>query len=610
MRQWHAMLNNGLFVSAASTLFRTWSFACAIATTFTIAAYAEPTSERDRSPVDLALTPNESHLVTANQSADTLSLVNLATAKVVDEVPAGVRPSNVVVAPDGQRVLATAAFSGELIAFELTEDSLKRKGSLQLGFEPRGLAISPDGRQAYVALSKDASIAVVDVERLQLLDRIAVGRWPRFLALSPDGQRLAVGCSGDGGVSVVDVAAHKQLFLEDFAGINLGQMQVSADGRHVYFPWMVYRHNPITEANIRRGWVLASRIARVRLDGPARREAIALDPQGTAVGDPHGLAISPDKRTLVCAASGTHELLVLQLPGLPFQDYGGPGDHIDPDLLRNANRFYRIPLGGRPMAVRYSNQGDRVFVANYLLNAVQIVDIAGRQLTGAISLGSAGSPSLVRVGEAIFFDAQRSLDQWYSCHSCHYEGGSNAVAMDTRNDGRFGNFKTVLDLRTAAQTGPWFWHGWATDFREALRKSLTDTMLGPQPTDQDVDAIEAYVKSLTSPPSQSPVDAEAAARGEKVFHSEKAACAECHPAPHFTDGLIHDVGLGADNDVYQGYNTPSLLGVSARVKFLHDGRANSLEETIRGPHNPARVAGQGELADAELQDLLAYLRSL
>jgi len=75
-----------------------------------------------------------------------------------------------------------------------------------------------------------------------------------------------------------------------------------------------------------------------------------------------------------CAASGSHELLVYRLPGLPFQDYGGPGDHIDPKLLADADRFYRIPLGGRPRTVRIGPDGKLVYVANYLLNAIQVVD--------------------------------------------------------------------------------------------------------------------------------------------------------------------------------------------------------------------------------------------
>lgn len=565
------------------------------------------------SPVDLMLTPDEARLVSANQKANSISLVDLASGAVVAEAPCGNRPSNVGITPDGRRVLATATFSGELIVFALSENDLSHVGSLQLGFEPRGIAISPDGKLAYVALTTAAAVAVVDIEQLQVLDRIMVGRWPRYLALSPNGKRLAVGCNGDRGVAVVDTESRKQLYLENFSGLNLGQMQVSADGSQVYFPWIVYRQNPITSENIRRGWVLASRIARVRLDGPARREAISLDPQGQAVGDPHGLALSPDEETLVCTASGTHELLVYKLPGLPFQSYGGPGDHIDAGLLKDRQRFERIPLGGRPMAVRYSKRGDQVYVANYLLNAIQVVDMASRRLSQTIELSPSRQPSMARLGESLFYDAGRSLDQWYSCHSCHYEGHTNALAMDKRNDGRFGNFKTVLSLRGAVQTGPWFWHGGTADFHAALRKSLTDTMLGKEPTEGDIEALAAFVETLVLPPNpnrESGRLSESATRGEAVFRSDKAGCAHCHPAPHFTDGMTHDVGLGSPDDTYGEYNTPSLLGIYDRALFLHDGRARSLEEVLSGPHNPARVTGLGELSTEELRDLLAYLKSL
>src|SRR6476661_8541889 len=68
-----------------------------------------------------------------------------------------------------------------------------------------------------------------------------------------------------------------------------------------------------------------------------------------------------DGQWLYCAASGTHELLVYRLPGLPFQDYGGPGDHIDAKLLADKERFFRIPLGGRPMALRVSRDGRQVY---------------------------------------------------------------------------------------------------------------------------------------------------------------------------------------------------------------------------------------------------------
>lgn len=575
-----------------------------------VSSKAEPAAEPDRSPVDLVLTADERWLVTANQTAGTVSLVDVGTGKVQDEVACGQRPSAIALAPDGRRLLVSGTYSGDITLLELLDGKLTRLASIPVGFEPRGVVFAPDGRQAYVALTTAHAVGIIDVDKRALVERIDVGHWPRYLALTADGKTLAVGTSGDGGVCIVDVHGRKVTYREQFSGLNLGHMEIAPDQKHVYFPWMVYRHNPITAGNIRLGWVLASRIARVRLDGPARREAISLDPPGKAISDPHGLALSPDGEWIACSASGTHELLVYRTAGLPLIDYGGT-DHIDAQLLKDSNRFYRIELGGRPMALRYSAKGERIYVANYLLNAVQVIDPATRKVVRTIELGGPRQPSLARRGETIFFDGQRSLDQWYSCHSCHYEGHTNSITMDTKNDGRFGNFKTVLSLRNVTRTGPWFWHGYEKELAAAVRRSMVDTMLGKEPADADVQAVIAYFDTLQPPPNPyRPALGEAAKRGEAIFRSEKAACARCHSGPQFTDGRIHDVGSGERSDVYKGYNPPSLLGIYDRVLYLHDGRARSLEEALRGPHSPGRVTGNGELTESELQDLLAYLRSL
>jgi len=376
---------------------------------------------------------------------------------------------------------------------------------------------------------------------------------------------------------------------------------------------MVYRNNPIAQGNIRLGWVLASRIARVRLDGPARREAMSLDPQGKAIADVDGLRLTSDESRLVVSASGTHELLVYRTDGLPLKDYGGT-DHIDPDLLKDTDRFFRIELSGRPMGLKIGRDDRTVYIANYLDSSVQVVDLETRKVTRTISLGGAAEPSLARRGEAMFYDARRSLDQWYSCHTCHYEGGTSSVPMDTLNDGSPFTLKTVLPLYNLSETGPWTWHGWQTDLHAAMKKSLTDTMLGPPPTDDDAAALLAYLQSMETPPNpfrgsdgSLPV---AAQRGKQIFESEKAACATCHRGPHFTDGQIHDVGLGSARDRYKGYNTPSLRGVYQKVKLLHDGRADSLRDALSGPHAPENVAGTGKLSEVELSDLLDYLKTL
>src|SRR5690606_16036364 len=266
--------------------------------------------------------------------------------------------------------------------------------------------------------------------------------------------------------------------------------------------------------------------------------------------DPHGLAISPNQHRLVVAASGTHELLVYRLADLPFVGVGGPGDLIDRKLLADRDLFYRIPLGGRPMGVVVAPDNRTAYVANYLQDAVQVIDIEDREVKQTIPLGGPEKPSLARLGAEVFYDGKHSLDQWYSCHTCHYNGGVNSKAMDTWNDGSPLTTKTVLPLYHLHETKPWTWHGWQTDLKDAMQASFTTTMQGKGVTSEQTEAILAFFAEMKPAPnpflqadgSLTP----AAERGKKIFASSKANCIQCHKGPHFTDGEIHDVGLNSE----------------------------------------------------------------
>ena len=568
----------------------------------------------DRSPVDLAVSSDDRWLVTANQLSSSVSLIRLEDRKLVDEVICGDHPVDIEFVAD-DRVVVTAKWSGELWMYQVVDGKLQHESTLHLGFEPHGLAVSPDRKQLYVGLTASAEVAEVNLDTFELSRKFEVGNWPRYMTVSPDGTRLAVGNGGDSNVAVIDTVSGELLYEEPLAnGTNLGQMRTSADGQYAYFTWMVYRTNPINPGNIRRGWILASRIGRVRLDGASYREAISLDVPGEAVADPHDLEISADQKTLVASASGTHELLVYRLNDLPFVSQGGPGDLIDRGLQRDRDRFHRIEVGGRPMGLRIASDNSTVFVANYLHNSVQVVDLKARELVDEIALGSAQEKTLARTGMEIFFDGRRSLDQWYSCHSCHQDGGINARPMDTMNDGSEMSLKTVLPLYHVTETFPWTWHGWQTDLTQAMEKSITSTMQGEPPSSEDKRALIAFLATLKSPPNpfrnSDGTLSDAAKRGKKVFFSRKAACADCHNGPNYSDGKIHDVGLGSKSDHYKGYNTPSLIGVYRKVRLLHTGRARDLDRVINDLHRPEMVNGEGDLSEQEAADLIEFLKSL
>ena len=230
-------------------------------------------------------------------------------------------------------------------------------------------------------------------------------------------------------------------------------------------------------------------------------------------------------------------------------------------------------------------------------------------------------PSLVRRGEILFHDAKRSFNQWYSCNTCHSDGHTNGLDFDTMNDGwhdystsHLTSRKKVPTLRRVAKTGPWTWHGWQKNLDDAMVESFTKSMQGHRPTDEDLKAIVAFIGTLDFPRNPNRDHdgglTPAARRGELIFRSAKASCATCHGGLEMTDGKVHKVGLEEPRDVYKGYNPPSLRGVYDKDPYLHDGRAKTLRDVLTGPHNPEEFAGGGRLDEAEINDLIAYLKSL
>ena len=568
-----------------------------------------------RSPVDVALARKKGYLVTANELSNSVSLISLSKKRVLDECTVGEHPAYIEVTEDEKFVLVSCTHSSELVKLEIIGERLVEVARSKVGYEPVGFALENDTNKLYVGRTANGTVAEVDLETLNTMRVFKVGNWPRYLTLSRDGKRLAVGLSGDSRIAVLDVASGRKLYTQYMTGaINLGHLQASVDGVYVYFPWMVYRDNPITTQFIRLGWVLASRIGRARLDGPAYREAISLDVPGKAVADPHGLVLSDNEHRMVVSASGTQELLVYRKPDLPFSGSGGPGDLIDRRLLSDTDLFYRIDLGGRPMGMAMAMDNETVYVANYLNNSVQIVNVETKQILTEISLGQAPDVSSERNGAALFFDGRQSLDQWYSCHSCHYNGGISSRTMDTWNDGSKLTNKTVLPLYNIKKTAPWTWHGWQDNLGDAMQKSFTVTMLGDGVTANQALEVVEFLDALKLPPNPSRTAdgklSPSAERGRRIFQSEIANCTDCHNGKFFTDGLIHDVGTGEEEDAYQGFNTPSLVGVYRKVRFLHDGRSKTLESVLTEDHSPEKVAGIRALNQAEVRDLVEYLKSL
>ena len=585
---------------------------------FSVVGIAVAANDLDRSPVALAVSDDGKVCLTANHTSGSVSLVDLASGRILSELAVGSGPADVAWMNE-REALVSLLHDDILVVVTRIGDKLALGPRFGVGDEPRGLALSKDRKFAYVALGGDDAVAVVDLKSNRSafpVSYLAMGGIPKTVRVSPDGRWL-VTCSAVPATVYVHDLETKQLVSERrlFDGaFNPGVPAIMKESQLLIMPHAVNREFSVTEQMIDIGWVIDNRISKLPLpDGePSAQKQLGLDIRGHAVGDAYAAVFTPDESRLVVTCGGTHELLVIDFSSIPWPT-GDPGDFLPAAMQRDKSKFRRIKVGGRPQGI--SILDDRtVVVANYLLNSLQIVDLETGNVTKSIPLGGPSEPNLARAGEAIFFDADRSMHSWFSCHTCHTDGHTAGQVFDTRNDRSYGTPKLTPSLRGVTQTGPWTWHGWQTDLHDAMKRSLTESMATKQPiTDEDASALVAYLKTLDHPVNPRATEASDQIRkkqelGRNLF-AGKAACASCHTGPQYTSDESFDGKVEDRKDRDPKYNPPTLRGVASRRRFLHTGKARSLDAVLTKYHRPEDLVGES-LNDEERAALIAYLKSL
>jgi YVTN family beta-propeller protein len=131
----------------------------------------------------------------------------------VKAVPVGKRPRRFLLA--GRELWVSNELDGTVSVIDTADHqvkdtlSFKPPGMRTEDVTPVGMALSPDGKTAYVALGRANHVAAVDVASKQTRGLVLVGRRAWGLAVSRDGRRLYVANGLSDDMSIVDTTTLK-----------------------------------------------------------------------------------------------------------------------------------------------------------------------------------------------------------------------------------------------------------------------------------------------------------------------------------------------------------------------------------------------------------------
>ncbi len=135
-------------------------------------------------PEGFDVSPDGKELWAANSHGASVSIVDLASAKVVATVPVGTGQSNrLKFTPDGKHVFVSDLRTGDLVILDAAARSVIKR--LKLGHGAAGILMVPERGCAYVALSPDSRLAVIDLATLEVKGHVATGGGPDGMAWVP-----------------------------------------------------------------------------------------------------------------------------------------------------------------------------------------------------------------------------------------------------------------------------------------------------------------------------------------------------------------------------------------------------------------------------------------
>lgn len=461
-------------------------------------------------------------LFVANTPSDTVDVINTKTRKVVKRINVGIDPVSISVRPDGKEVWVANHVSDSvsiidndrtsptfLRAIDTVQDFDKKNKSTRFD-EPVGIAFANNSK-AYVALSSENKIAVIDVASRQVKKRLEItAQDPRAIVVRNDRlyvipfesnnkTQLSGGYKIDGDLvtfnahehsiannnvlslgHVTDIVKHprvpdrdlyifdtktdKLIRTVDTLGTLLYGLTVDSKG-NVFIAQTDARNDINGRSGTKKhslkeleNRAFLNQITRVSLskNESGKPTFINLEPlppnhpgPGQALATPFAIQISDDDSTLVATAAGSDKVFT-----------------VDAETGKVMGRV-RVESAPRGIALETSSTGrlSQAWILNAVANSVSLIDVSdpnNPSVKQKITLEDPTHPAFKR-GRIAFNKACASTTETFSCASCHPDGHTDQLLWVLKTPIVTGGNqimpRSTMPLRGLRDTAPFHWDG-------------------------------------------------------------------------------------------------------------------------------------------------------
>jgi len=299
-----------------------------------------------------------------NSEGDDVSVIDLRTLNVVDDIRLADRVHGLAIQADGRRLFATIESDNTLRVVDTTTN--KAIATVLLTGRPNQCAVTPDGHYVAVPIRDKNAVDIVDVQQQKVVKTLPVSK-PHNAFNAGSNRYLFVSAMGAKQINIIDLMTMAYSGKVSVGGIPRPYV-VTPDGKTMYVA--VTDLHGFVKVDVASG-----KMQRVAMPAenhtPKQRP---FEPSNTLT---HGLALSPDGTELWVTSLLDNSLYVYDV---------------------TANKIAgRVQVGDGPNWVTFSPDGKYVCVSNTGTNDVSIIDVQARREVKRVKVGKAPKRVVVAV---------------------------------------------------------------------------------------------------------------------------------------------------------------------------------------------------------------------